>query len=70
MSAQIQRPAYILSGEDFAALFGRTKTWLYNLSDPPPKCQVKELCYNTHDPKVREWVEKRLGPIDWSKFDE
>ena len=76
---KVQRPPYVLDGDRFAAIFGRTKSWLYRLNSEdkkngtslaPPRCKVKELCYNTRDPKLRAWVEERLGPIDWDRFNE
>ena len=63
-------PPFIWTAEDLAAFVGYSVFWVYKQTkrgntDPPPRCPgIKELRFNTRDPRFREWLERRLGPID------
>ncbi len=64
-------PSFIWTGEDLAAFVDHSIYWVYKQTqkgsaDPPPRCPgMKVLRFNTRDPRFREWLERRLGPIDW-----
>ena len=67
---QVKSPQFIWTVEDLAAFVGYSVHWVYKQtkkesSDPPPRCPgIKELRFNTRDPRFREWLERRIGPID------
>jgi hypothetical protein len=67
---QVKSPPFIWTVEDLAAFVGYSVHWVYKQtkkesSDPPPRCPgIKELRFNTRDPRFREWLERRIGPID------
>lgn len=67
---QVKSPSFIWTVEDLAAFVGYSVYWVYKQTkkgsaDPPPRCPgIKEIRFNTRDPLFREWLERRLGPID------
>jgi hypothetical protein len=69
-NTQAKSPSFIWTAEDLAAFVGYSIYWVYKQTqkgstDPPPRCPgIKELRFNTRDPRFREWLERRLGPID------
>jgi hypothetical protein len=71
---QVKSPSFIWTVEDLAAFVGYSVHWVYKQtkresSDPPPRCPgIKELRFNTRDPRFREWLERRIGPIDLDRL--
>lgn len=56
----------IIGPAELAAVFGFKPSWVHRQrcsDDPPPKCKVGKLRFDTASPKFRAWMLNRLDHI-------
>ena len=56
----------IIGPRELAEIFGFSLAWVYKqtrkgAADPPPRCEVGRLRFDTWDPKFQAWLNRKLG---------